>query len=130
MIIWGSRAREKQISTGTFHCPSCRASSAYSHQRVSRYFTLYFIPLFPTDTLGEYVRCMRCAGQFKPLVLTMTAEQVEALVRPWPCANCSNRNPTAETHCLACGARKDYVPPPPQPSPHAPPEAESHIPQA
>ena len=130
MIIWGSKARDKQIATGTFHCPSCRAASAYSHQRVSRYFTLYFIPLFPTDTLGEYVRCMRCAGEFKPLVLTMTQEQVEALTRPWPCANCGNRNPPAETHCVACGARADYVPPPRPQEAYAPPPPGSAIPQA
>jgi hypothetical protein len=130
MIIWGSRAREKQIATGTFYCPSCHASGAYSHQRIARYFTLYFIPLFPTETLGEYIRCMRCSGEFKPVVLTMTPEQLEALVRPWPCANCGNRNPSAETHCLACGARKDYVPPTPPQSPYAPPVPETPVPTA
>lgn len=124
MIIWGWRARDKQVATGTFHCPNCHTRSAFSHQRVARYFTLYFIPLFPTSTLGEYVRCMRCASQYKTVVLTMSPEQIEALTRPWPCSNCGNRNPAAEEHCLACGARADYVPSAPGPSPYAPPAPE------
>ena len=125
MIIWGSMARDKQIGTGAFHCPTCHASSSYSHQRVARYFTLYFIPLFPTATLSEYVRCLRCSSEFKPVVLSMTPEQLESLVRPWPCANCGNHNPSAEMHCLACGARHDYVPPAPAGrSPYASPEPE------
>ena len=124
MIIWGSATREKQIATGVFHCPTCHASSAYSHQRVARYFTLYFIPLFPTSTLGEYVRCMRCSSEFKPVVLTMHPDELEALVRPWQCANCANRNPAAEPHCLGCGARHDYGPPGSGSSAYAPPAPE------
>ncbi|HEX8907433.1 MAG TPA: zinc-ribbon domain-containing protein [Longimicrobiaceae bacterium] len=112
MIIWGSTARDRTIASGTFYCPACRARSSYSHQRVSRYFTLYFIPLFPTDTLGEYLRCTRCLGQFNTFVATMSAEQVEALVRPWYCNNCANHNPSAEGYCVACGAPKGYVRPP------------------
>jgi hypothetical protein len=124
MIIWGTEARDKQITTGVFHCPACHASSAYSHQRVAQYFTLYFIPLFPTSTLAEYVRCMRCSSEFQPVVLSMSPEQLEALARPWPCLNCHNRNPAGEMHCLGCGARKDYVPPAADASRYAPPSPE------
>lgn len=113
MIIWGWRARDRQIATGIFHCPGCRASGAYTHRQVARYFTLYFIPLFPTATLGEYVRCLRCGGEFKPVVLTLSQQEVDELVKPWPCGNCGNHNPAAETHCVACGARKGYVRPAP-----------------
>ena len=36
---------------------------------VKRFFTLYFIPLFPTETLGEYVECSACDATYEPVVL-------------------------------------------------------------
>ena len=85
MIIWGSRGRKKTVSTGEFYCPSENATRPYAHKRVARYFTLYFIPLFKTKDLGEYVECGSCQGTFKPEVLSYTppspAERMLAGVR-------------------------------------------------
>lgn len=130
MIIWGSRARQKQIGTGTFYCPKCRRDSTYSHLRVSRYFTLYFIPLFPTQTLGEAVACQTCAGQFNPTILSLTAEQIESALQPWVCGSCGNRNSRSEPRCLSCGSAPGALPasqPPPLPGPAAnPPQLDRH----
>ena len=112
MIIWGSKAKESQVGTGTFFCPSCMADSPYAHMRVSRYFTLYFIPLFPTSTLGEYVCCRTCNGQLSNVVLTFTREQIILAVQPWTCVKCNNRNPSSQENCLSCGAPKSSQPPP------------------
>ncbi len=120
MIIWGSKAKESQIATGTFFCPNCMADSGYTHMRVSRYLTLYFIPLFATSTLGEYVICHGCNGQLSDRVLEFTREQILEAVQPWTCSKCHNRNPSPQDSCLACGASK-YSQPPPLPS--APPPA-------
>ncbi len=68
-IIWGTRARTKVIGRGEFHCPRCNANQSYAYKQVKRWFTLYFIPLFPTRTLGEYVECGSCAATWKPEVL-------------------------------------------------------------
>lgn len=105
MIIWGSTTKDKQTGTGTFYCPSCRTTTGYLRQKVSRYFTLYFIPLFATETLAEYVRCGRCSGEYNLSVASLTPAQVEALLRPWRC-RCGNHNPAGEDACLACGAAK------------------------
>lgn len=69
MIIWGSKGRTKEVSRGQFYCPRCATLRPYVRRRVSKYFTLYFIPLFPTSTLGEYVECGACFTTFKPEVL-------------------------------------------------------------
>jgi hypothetical protein len=69
MIIWGSTGREVKVASGAFHCPQCRSQQNYDHLRVSRYFTLYFIPLFPMETLGEFVRCTSCSQAYQPAVL-------------------------------------------------------------
>jgi hypothetical protein len=112
MIIWGWKAKQKEIASGSFYCPNCRQNMSYSHLRVSRYFTLYFMPLFPTATLGEAVRCQKCSGDFKLSVLGLTVEQIEKAIQPWACARCGNRNARSEARCLACGAAPGANPPP------------------
>jgi hypothetical protein len=112
MIIWGSKAKESEIAAGTFFCPNCMADSAYSHMRVSRYFTLYFIPLFSTSTLGEYVRCRSCNVELSDVVLRRTREEILLATQPWICLKCNNTNPSPQASCLACGAPKSLQPPP------------------
>jgi uncharacterized tellurite resistance protein B-like protein len=69
MIIWGSRARATAVGSGTFHCPGCASTQPYTHQKVRRWFTLYFIPLFPMGDLGEHVDCGRCRKSWRVEVL-------------------------------------------------------------
>ncbi|MES2598487.1 MAG: zinc-ribbon domain-containing protein [Verrucomicrobiota bacterium] len=129
MIIWGSKAKQKEIASGEFYCPQCRQHSAYAHLRVSRYFTLYFIPLFPMETLGEGVCCRSCAGEFNMSVLSFTPEQIEAAMHPWLCGKCGNRNPQPEIACLGCRTPRSLAAsaaPPPLPSvPQALPDDDS-----
>lgn len=71
MIIWGSRVRTKTIGQGNFYCPKCREQRAYLHKQAARYFTLYFIPLFPTQQLGEMIECQTCKVAFETGVLLL-----------------------------------------------------------
>jgi predicted RNA-binding Zn-ribbon protein involved in translation (DUF1610 family) len=70
MIIWGTRGRQIEISSGQFNCPKCDAKRAYKRKRTARYFTLFFIPLFQIQNLGEYVECAFCHQTYKPEVLS------------------------------------------------------------
>lgn len=116
IIFWGSKAKEKTLGSSIFFCPGCRLDATYHHRRVSRYFTLYFIPLFAMETLGEYVQCHACGAQFNTSVLQFSREQILSALEPWTCANCNNRNPRSEASCLACGAASQSSKPPPLPS--------------
>ena len=69
MIIWGSKGRQKELAEGTFYCPKCNDNRPYKKKRATRYFTLYFIPLFETKNLGEFVECQVCKTNFDPKVL-------------------------------------------------------------
>ncbi|HLY26662.1 MAG TPA: zinc-ribbon domain-containing protein [Aggregatilineales bacterium] len=71
MIIWGTKGRIKDVGSGQFLCPSCRAVRMYKHKHAARYFTLYFIPLFKIKDLGEFVECQTCGGTFKTTVLQL-----------------------------------------------------------
>ena len=70
-IIFGNRVRHTTLSTGEFYCPQCKTRRSYELRRARNYFALYFIPLFPLNTIGDYVRCATCGTNFQPDVLKM-----------------------------------------------------------
>lgn len=69
MIIFGTRGVTYSAGSGDFHCPECRTRLPYSHKRIRRFFTLYFIPVIPLDLHGEYIECQRCRGTYRLDVL-------------------------------------------------------------
>jgi len=71
IIIFGSQDREKEHSSGEFHCPNCGRIRPYTHKRVTRDFTLYFLPIFETKELAEYIECDVCQGKFTMDVLNI-----------------------------------------------------------
>jgi hypothetical protein len=73
MIIWGWTTREIVQGSGQFHCPQCNGQRQYHLVRVATYFTLYFIPLFETQHLGDCLTCQTCQLKFTPNVLGFKA---------------------------------------------------------
>jgi len=107
IIMFGWRSRASAIGHGTFLCPHCGADRQYSHMRMRRWFTLFFIPVIPLNTLGEFVQCDTCKQNFKMLVLSTPTtatlqnelmwamrEAIVSLVRP-------RRSPAVESAALA-----------------------------
>ena len=74
MIIYGTTGRNVDVGGGQFHCPTCGMDSTYKHCEVKRYFTLYFIPLIPMGSAGEFVECIGCGGSWSPEILTYDPE--------------------------------------------------------
>ena len=74
MIIFGTRGITYSAGSGDFVCPACQSEMPYSHKRVRRFFTLYFIPLIPLDLHGEYVECQQCRGTYELEVLDYDPE--------------------------------------------------------
>ena len=64
MIILGTTGLTFTREKGQFHCPSCGDGVDYRHKKVRCFFTLYFVPLIPLHSLGEYVECQRCQGTY------------------------------------------------------------------
>lgn len=69
MIFFGTKGVKSKIKSGNFECPQCATSKPYHHIKVTKYFTLYFIPIIPLNNLGEYVECSSCKGTFVPRIL-------------------------------------------------------------
>lgn len=75
MIILGATPRYKTIGKGQFYCPHCGATTLYERKKATRYFTLYFIPIFPMGEMGEVVQCQTCHTIFEPGVLNFNAPE-------------------------------------------------------
>lgn len=80
MIIWGSKGLSKTIAQGQFFCPICGSKRPYEYKQIGKYFTLYFVPLFQTKKLGDYIECQVCFQTFKPEVLNYS-NQIEDEIR-------------------------------------------------
>jgi hypothetical protein len=74
MVIWGSKGKTKTIGNGNFYCPHCKSRRTYEHKTIGKYFTLYFIPLFETEKLGEFIECMVCKNSYKTEVLELSRQ--------------------------------------------------------
>ncbi|MCC7450270.1 MAG: hypothetical protein IT324_22825 [Anaerolineae bacterium] len=57
-------------------CPRCWTVRQFQHKLYKRFFTLYYIPLYPVNDEGDYVECTACHCQLRPEVLQMPALQV------------------------------------------------------
>jgi len=70
ILIFGIRSRPHIVGNGTFFCPHCGADRGYVLVRYRRWFTVFFIPIFPVDKgTVEVVRCGTCNSTFRPEVL-------------------------------------------------------------
>ncbi|ADB19040.1 hypothetical protein Psta_4393 [Pirellula staleyi DSM 6068] len=82
MIIYGSRGIERTVTQGNFHCPRCGPSRVFTHKEIRRWFTLYFIPVFPMYRAGEYIECGTCGATFGPEVLNYSPEPSQQVSDP------------------------------------------------
>ncbi len=66
MIIWGTKGRISPHSNSDVlekACPECSHDLKLSN--LKRWFTLYFIPVFPYSTVDTFYYCKKCESSFK-----------------------------------------------------------------
>ena len=66
-IIWGSRNRITSDGSGSIQalCPACQRMARIDGMKVQNWFTLYFIPIFPTGSAVHFTQCSACKAQFR-----------------------------------------------------------------
>lgn len=77
IIVWGSRTLTLTIGDGSFICPKCRTPHKFRHRLHKRFFTLYYIPIFPIGDGPDFVECAHCQGTFRPELLRYPAAEVK-----------------------------------------------------
>jgi hypothetical protein len=79
LIIFGFRVFFHTVGQGVFHCQRCGGDRRYRLRRGRRFFTLFFVPVIPLNTVGELVQCATCGTRYRPGVLNLpTASQMQA----------------------------------------------------
>lgn len=81
LILFGLRVFYRTVGQGTFHCQRCGGDREYRHRVGRRWFTLFFIPIIPLNTVGEHVQCAVCGTPYRMEVLSLptSAQMQEAL---------------------------------------------------
>ncbi len=67
IIIWGHKWTFKPVQDGwrgNLHCPQCGAIQPFAEKQPVKYFTLWWIPLFPTSRGDSFIECSVCGGKF------------------------------------------------------------------
>ncbi len=77
IIIFGTRGVRSTLKQGSFYCPQCDCEKDYKHKKVTRFFTLYFIPVIPLGKIGEYVECYSCRNTYIPRIIDMQSQIIE-----------------------------------------------------
>ncbi len=66
-IILGSKIVHKPVKNGwrgRLNCPQCREPRLFVEMQPVTYFTLYWLPIFPTSRGEHYIECKQCGGKF------------------------------------------------------------------
>src|SRR5215470_3566613 len=81
LIIFGLRVFYRTIAQGTFHCRRCGGDREYRHRAGRRWFTLFFIPVIPLNSIGDHVQCTTCRTRYVTDVLSQptTAQMQRAI---------------------------------------------------
>jgi uncharacterized Zn finger protein (UPF0148 family) len=103
MIIYGSKARQKEISQGQFFCPVCKRIRNYKQYRINRYFTLFFIPIFPTKKLSEFIVCQGCMMPMSSEALQLTSSNTQGDSYYLGVSGFTARN-SSGNYCTSCGS--------------------------
>jgi|SRR5688500_13071565 hypothetical protein len=75
-----STTKEEVIFQAYFYCPKCLTQRPYNVKPASIEFTFYYIPLFETKNLDEFVVCQVCKKGFDPDILKHYSQSLFKLV--------------------------------------------------
>jgi zinc-ribbon family len=79
LIIFGLRVFYRTIAQGAFHCRRCGGDRQYWLRAGRRWFTLFFIPVIPLNSVGQHVQCTTCRARYVTDALSQpTTAQMQA----------------------------------------------------
>lgn len=122
MIIWGFRSRNKVLGQVPYVCQQCRRNSFHTIVRSRRWFTLFFIPIFPFSKISTS-RCNLCGVQMR-----IPNDRAEAFFAPQPQIDGQPQpNPSPSVNPQAQTPMNNY---PPQPGNYPPQPANYQVDQS
>lgn len=70
-VIAGTRGFKKVLGTKVMHCQRCQNMTEYMYIKYTKWFTLFFIPIFPYS-FKYFLVCPICSASIE-----MTSEQFD-----------------------------------------------------
>lgn len=64
IVIAGIRDVERDLEATASYCPQCGTDTPCTRRKVTRYLTVFFLPLIPLGARGEVLKCDRCGARF------------------------------------------------------------------
>lgn len=71
MAIWGWKRLSRSVSSGVFACPEEETERAYWVYRDRTWFTLFSIPLIPSNAVEDHVECFCCGMRYDSKILAL-----------------------------------------------------------
>jgi hypothetical protein len=65
------------VTSGDFYCPRCLTTRPFTLKSSRRFFTIYWLPVFPISGRTRYVECDSCHTQFAESVLDLEPDTEE-----------------------------------------------------
>lgn len=79
LIMFGLRVFYRTVSQGVFYCRRCGGDRPYRQRAGRRWFTVFFFPVIPLNSVDEHVRCITCRTRYLTDVLSVpTTAQMQA----------------------------------------------------
>lgn len=97
------------METGRFYCPNCRGDSNYVKLEASRWLAVWTYPVARFKVLGRYVKCLKCASEFSPMVAKLKRDHVEAILESWQCEVCRETNRPGLNACEKCKTKRPMI---------------------
>ncbi len=66
-LVWGSKWKHKRKENGLIlykQCPECNRSGEFFEVIPKKYFTLFWIPILPTEKKKSVFECPNCHERF------------------------------------------------------------------
>ena len=78
-IIFGTRGLKHTVKDSPVlanSCPNCQGGDL-QNKLYRRWFTLFFIPVIPLDTIDRFYECLRCGSAYNENIKTLLAQSAQ-----------------------------------------------------
>ena len=69
IIVWGTKWTISTLEEDFFICPVCNSNQGYELKQARKYFTFFWIPIFPLGKEHMYIECCSCGSNFHTRLL-------------------------------------------------------------
>ena len=63
IILFGTKRMRTSLGTVMLLCQRCQRPSAHAVVKLRTWFTLFFIPVIPLNSVGEHGQCTTCRAR-------------------------------------------------------------------